>query len=96
MEVVIKAVRFLLQEIRKICQGKAFHMVGYSFGACIAQEMTLQLQNDQSEELKSLTLLDGSHKWVSTLMDKVNTHKDNPEIQAFNYVFGGMGLDILV
>ena len=71
-------------------------MLGYSFGACIAQEMAVQLQNEKSEELKSLTLLDGSHTWVSTLMDKVNTHKDNPEIQAVNYIFGGMGLDILV
>ena len=58
--------------------------------------MAVQLQNEKSEELKSLTLLDGSHTWVSTLMDKVNTHKDNPEIQAVNYIFGGMGLDILV
>ena len=58
--------------------------------------MTLQLQDSQSEELKSLTLLDGSHTWVSTLMDSINTHKDHPEIQAVNYVFGGMGLDILV
>lgn len=48
-----------------------FHLAGYSFGACVATEITLQLQQNASSmsshkscPVLSLVLLDGSHHYV--------------------------------
>ena len=38
-----------------------YHIAGYSFGACVAVEMAVQLKAD----LDSITLLDGSHSYVA-------------------------------
>ena len=40
-----------------------YHLTGYSFGACIAFEMALQLQ--QRKEDVELSLLDGSHAYIT-------------------------------
>ena len=39
--------------------------MGYSFGASVAFEMSLQLERD-NVDVVSLTLLDGSHSYVGT------------------------------
>lgn len=39
-----------------------YRLVGYSFGACVAIEMALQLE--KTNEIESLILLDGSHTFV--------------------------------
>lgn len=49
--------------IRTIHTGKV-NVAGYSFGACVAFEMALQLEQEGS--LSTVTLLDGSHSYVST------------------------------
>lgn len=41
-----------------------YNLVGYSFGACVAFEMALQLQ--KLGELRALVLLDGSHSYVAS------------------------------
>lgn len=47
-------------------------LAGYSFGACIALEMALQLQqynSDRPDIVQSLVLLDGSHLYVNAHTD---------------------------
>ncbi len=41
-----------------------FQLAGYSFGACVALEMAMQLEA-ASETISSLVLLDGSHQYVA-------------------------------
>ena len=50
--------------IKGVQQGKPFHLGGYSFGACVAIEMFLQLES-RGEALGTLQLMDGSHAFVS-------------------------------
>ena len=47
---------------------KAIRLAGYSFGACIAIEMALQLQQRADVTVESLVLLDGSH-FFATYID---------------------------
>ena len=42
-------------------------MAGYSFGACVAFEMTKQLESENKSPL-SLSLLDGSHSYVASII----------------------------
>lgn len=77
----------LFQAICNHNEGKPFHLTGYSFGACVAIEMAIQMdqskssthsQTDQSDAsnsiLKSLTLLDGSHKFVAAHTGSYREH----------------------
>ena len=41
-----------------------YYLAGYSFGACVAMEMALQLQAED-EDVKRLILLDGSHLYAA-------------------------------
>ena len=52
-----------LQLIRTIQQSGPVHLAGYSFGAVVAFEIGLQLEEKHS--LGSLNLLDGSHSYVA-------------------------------
>jgi len=46
-------------------------LAGYSFGACVAVEMALQLQQQGcGSGVKSLVLLDGSHSFVAAYTDR--------------------------
>ncbi|KAL4239386.1 hypothetical protein ACF0H5_000203 [Mactra antiquata] len=72
---------FYIKTVTDHNMGKPFHLAGYSFGACVAVEMAIQMdqsnslrQNTHSNpvqsdaifyNLKSLTLLDGSQKFVA-------------------------------
>jgi fatty acid synthase len=62
-----------------------FHLAGYSFGACVALEMALQVSQSESMTeatsgklctgtLLSLTLLDGSHKFVAAHTGSYREH----------------------
>ena len=53
-----------IQRIRDIVIQGPYRLAGYSFGACVAIEMALQLE--KTNEVESLILLDGSHKYVET------------------------------
>ncbi len=48
--------------IREIVPQGPYRLAGYSFGACVAIEMALQLE--KTNEAESLILLDGSHTYV--------------------------------
>lgn len=52
-----------LQCIAKVQPTGPYYLVGYSFGACVAFEMALQLE--QSGHIVSLILVDGSHSYVA-------------------------------
>lgn len=53
---------FYIQEMKKVQPQGPYHIVGHSFGACVAFEMTLQLEN--AGEKTALTLIDGSPEFV--------------------------------
>ena len=64
-----------LKAISDIQSSGPYRIAGYSYGACVAVEMALQLQKyyaDDSKIVESLILLDGSHKYV---VAHTNTHK---------------------
>lgn len=54
--------KFYIQEMTKVQKKGPYHIVGYSFGACVAFEMALQLET--AGEKAVLTLLDGSPEFV--------------------------------
>uniref|UniRef100_A0A8C4QVB8 Fatty acid synthase n=1 Tax=Eptatretus burgeri TaxID=7764 RepID=A0A8C4QVB8_EPTBU len=59
---------FYLDCIRKVQAQGPYRLAGYSFGACVAFEMALQLEQaagDQPGQVKPLILLDGSHTYVA-------------------------------
>ena len=51
-----------IQCVRDIVPQGPYRLAGYSFGACVAMEMAMQLE--KTNEVDSLILLDGSHKYV--------------------------------
>jgi len=56
-----------LQRIRTVHSSGPFKIVGYSFGACVAVEIALQLQKETNGGgVSSLVLLDGSHTFVAS------------------------------
>ncbi|XP_067671035.1 fatty acid synthase-like [Haliotis asinina] len=60
--------RFYLKNIQSVQPEGPYCLSGYSFGACIALEMALQLQQyntGRSDIVKALVLLDGSHMYVT-------------------------------
>ncbi|XP_041363356.1 fatty acid synthase-like [Gigantopelta aegis] len=66
---------FYLQAINDVQTSGPYRIAGYSYGACVALEMAMQLQkyySDDSKIVESLILLDGSHQYV---IAHTNTHK---------------------
>lgn len=55
---------FFFQSIKTIQKSGPYLLSGYSFGACVAMEITAQLEA-AGETISQLTLLDGSHNFVS-------------------------------
>ena len=55
--------QYYVEKIRTIQAVGPYKLCGYSFGACVAFEMALQLQ--QLNEQVHLALLDGSHMYVT-------------------------------
>ncbi|XP_049809979.1 fatty acid synthase isoform X1 [Schistocerca nitens] len=55
--------KFYLENVKKIQSKGPYTLCGYSFGACVAFEMALQLEN--AGEAVSLFLLDGSPSYVA-------------------------------
>ncbi|GAU91939.1 hypothetical protein RvY_04096 [Ramazzottius varieornatus] len=80
-----------LKEVKKIQPEGPYNLAGYSFGAGIAFEMALQLQ-ESNETVSNLILLDGSHSFVAAFtktmkagytvdptaaIEELNRRKDN-------------------
>jgi len=57
-----------VQRLKAIQPDGVIRLAGYSFGACVAIEMALQLQQQPDVTVESLVLLDGSHSFA-TYMD---------------------------
>ncbi|KAF5278088.1 hypothetical protein FQR65_LT03604 [Abscondita terminalis] len=56
--------KYYVNQIKSVQKKGPYTLIGYSFGACVAFEMGLQLEN-LGEQVK-LLLLDGSHSYVAT------------------------------
>ena len=62
-----------MQKLREIHPRGRIRLAGYSFGACVAIEMVLQLQQQQtssSDGVQSIILLDGSHSFIASHTDR--------------------------
>jgi len=60
-----------VQRMKAIYPDGVVRLAGYSFGACVAIEMALQLQQQGSgDSVQSLVLLDGSHSSVAAYTDR--------------------------
>ncbi|XP_066991506.2 fatty acid synthase [Anabrus simplex] len=78
---------FYVQHIKKIQPASPYMLCGYSFGACVAFEMALQLE--QSGNSVELFLLDGSHSYVAAhtgnYRARHSTDKRGEEADALAY-----------
>ncbi|KAI0233783.1 Fatty acid synthase [Lamellibrachia satsuma] len=59
---------FYIRTLKQIQPEPPYKLIGYSFGACIAFEMALQLEKEAENSVKALTFLDGSHLFVVSLI----------------------------
>ena len=57
--------KYYTNQMRSIQPEGPYCIAGYSFGACVAFEMALQLQKIQSGSVDKLYMLDGSHSYVA-------------------------------
>lgn len=72
LETMGKLADFYIQEMKKIQKKGPYHIVGYSFGACVAFEMALQLES--AGEKVVLTLIDGSPEFVRLHCVEIGKH----------------------
>ncbi|OAD52584.1 Fatty acid synthase [Eufriesea mexicana] len=78
LESISQLAAFYIQEMRKIQSKGPYHVVGYSFGACVAFEMGLQLE--KSGNTVVLTLLDGSPEFVKLHSVEIGKHATDDTI----------------
>ncbi|KZC13477.1 PREDICTED: fatty acid synthase [Dufourea novaeangliae] len=62
LDSITELASFYIKEMKKVQKKGPYNLTGYSFGACVAFEMALQLEN--AGEKTILTLLDGSPEFV--------------------------------
>ncbi|XP_013390789.1 fatty acid synthase isoform X1 [Lingula anatina] len=72
---------FYIQKISEIQTTGPFRLAGYSFGACVALEMALQLQG-KAVEVQHLLLLDGSHTYVAAHTEQYRTRLMSTDNEA--------------
>ena len=70
----------IFQELQSVAEGGPYNLVGYSFGACIAFEMALQLQG--AGKAVKLSLLDGSHAYVAAHTEERRGTEAEDETEA--------------
>lgn len=63
LETIKDIAGFYVREIKTVQKKGPFTLVGYSFGACVAFEMALQLEKDG--ETANITLIDGSPEFIT-------------------------------
>jgi len=77
-----KLASFYAQEIRRIQPEGPYRIIGYSYGACVGLELATQLQGQsKTNNVESLILLDGSHRYMQTYRKAWRAHYgvgDNP------------------
>ena len=64
MDSINDLAKYYVNQIKTVQKKGPYTLIGYSFGACVAFEMGIQLEN-LGERVK-LLLLDGSHSYVAT------------------------------
>jgi fatty acid synthase len=62
LESVEALAKFYIQQIKTVQENGPYYLGGYSYGATIAFEMTIQLERE-GEVVEHLVLLDGCHMW---------------------------------
>lgn len=72
LDTIQDVARFYLQKIKEIQKKGPYHIVGYSFGACIAFEMSVQLENAGHEVFT--TFIDGSPDYVKLHSMEIGRH----------------------
>ncbi|XP_053996082.1 fatty acid synthase [Hylaeus anthracinus] len=68
---------FYIKQMRNIQNKGPYHIAGYSFGACVAFEMGIQLEN--VGESVTLTLLDGSPEFIKLHSQTIGQHAGSKE-----------------
>uniref|UniRef100_A0A1B6DTB3 Fatty acid synthase n=1 Tax=Clastoptera arizonana TaxID=38151 RepID=A0A1B6DTB3_9HEMI len=76
---------FYIQKIRSVQKSGPYTLCGYSFGACVAFEMGIQLE--AAKEKVTLVLLDGSPAYVASYTGNYKARKDvkNADADALTY-----------
>merc|ERR1711934_1263479 len=74
--------KYYIQLVRSHQPEGPIHLAGYSFGAMIAFEMSLQLEAEDGSSLGSLSLLDGSHAFVSAHTNQYVAKSENDYAKA--------------
>ncbi|XP_076656220.1 fatty acid synthase-like [Halictus rubicundus] len=72
LSTITELATFYIKEMKKVQKKGPYHVVGYSFGACVAFEMALQLET--AGEKVILTLLDGSPEFVRSHCISIGKH----------------------
>ncbi|XP_043251796.1 fatty acid synthase isoform X1 [Colletes gigas] len=62
LDSIAELAHFYINEMKTVQKKGPYHIVGYSFGACVAFEMAVQLES--AGEVVVLTLLDGSPEFI--------------------------------
>ena len=61
--------QYYVEKIKKKQPCGPYRLIGYSFGACVALEVALQLQTQGPKDcVEKLVLLDGSHTYVLSMI----------------------------
>jgi len=74
--------RYYIELLRSQQPDGPLHLAGYSFGAVVAFEMSLQLEATSPSSLGSLNLLDGSHSYVAAHTAQYRTKSKNDIARA--------------
>ncbi|MCL4131183.1 UNVERIFIED_CONTAM: hypothetical protein GTU68_059005 [Idotea baltica] len=77
---IIKLASALIERMEKELPSGPFHLGGYSYGASVAFEIAIQLEQRGRKPL-SLILLDGSHSYVSGI---IGTYKNKYNVSTFD------------
>uniref|UniRef100_A0A8D8PNC5 Fatty acid synthase n=1 Tax=Cacopsylla melanoneura TaxID=428564 RepID=A0A8D8PNC5_9HEMI len=76
---------FYIQNIKGVQKSAPYTLVGYSFGACIAVEMALQLE--KKGDKVNLVLLDGSHSYIASHTGSYKARQTNEAGEADAFAF---------
>lgn len=83
LESVSALAAFYVKEMQKIQAKEPYHVAGYSFGACIAFEMAVQLEKAGNAVV--LTLLDGSPAYVKLHSVEIGKLANQDDVNANGY-----------
>lgn len=68
LESIQTLAQYYVDTIKSIQPQGPYRLIGYSFGACVALEVALQLKKVASDKVDQLVLLDGSHTYVLSMI----------------------------